>query len=136
MKPLLTITLFSLVFLTFQACGSLPQQTASHIGNSGDRFESGTFAQPFDHEAELIPSFGASKSKAETEGESSFDKQNEAGTGIIFMPVTIQSGFTVTWRMLRFCERLYNNPCTHLRVQAGEPTGFPKAPVSLPDGRD
>jgi hypothetical protein len=135
MKSNLTFSLILLVFLMLQACGSVPQQTVSHIGNSGDRFDSGTFGQPFDRQSELTSTIGFNQPESvpELAGESGFEEQNKSDIGIIFMPVTIQTGLPITWRMLRLCETLYKNPCTHLRVQAGQPGRFPNAPVSLPE---
>lgn len=122
MKSILNILLVVLVYFSFQACGSIPQQTISHIGDSGDSFGSVTADIPFDQQSELTSPFGFTQSEKELESaqESNFDQQNEVDNGIIFMPVSIQNEFIITNRMLRFCETLYKSPCTHLRVQAGQ----------------
>lgn len=133
MTSMLNILFITFTFMAIQACGTVPQQTTSHIGDSSDRFGSGTFDQPFDQQSEKISPIGFTQPEPQPVAESRFDQQNEMEIGIIFMPVSIQNGLIITDRMLRFCETLYKSPCTHLRVQAGRPYAFPRAPVSLPE---
>lgn len=133
MKFILNILFVTITILTIQACGTVPLQTASHIGESSDRFDSGTVDQPFDQQSEKTSPIGFTQPEPQQVSESRFDQQNVSNIGIIFMPVTNQNGFIITDRMLRFCETLFKSPCTHLRVQAGQPYGFPKEPVSLPE---
>lgn len=133
MKSILNILFITFTFMVIQACGTLPLQTTSHIGESSDRFDSGTVDQPFDQQSEKTSPIGFTQPEPQPVAESRFDQQAEMNIGIIFIPVTIQDGFIITDRMLRLCETLFNSPCTHLRVQAGQPYGFPGAPVSLPE---
>lgn len=133
MKTNLTILFIAFTILAIQACGTVPIQTTSHIGDSSDRFGSGTYELPFDQQSEERSPIGFTQPEPQPVAKDRFDQQNELDIGIIFMPVSIQNGFTITDSMLRFCEILYNSPCTHLRVQAGQPYGFPRAPVSLPE---
>lgn len=122
MKSILNIIFILTTILAVQACGTVPLQTTSHIGNSSDRFGSGTYELPVDQQSEKTSPIGFTQ--AEEPGpvvNGRFEQQNELDIGIIFMPVSIQNGFVITDRMLRFCEILYKSPCTHLRVQAGRP---------------
>lgn len=133
MKFILNILFITITLLAIQACGTVPLQTTSHIGDSSDRFGSGTYDSPFDQQSDKTSPIGFNQPEPQPVAEDRFDQQNKMDIGIIFMPATFQNGFTITDRMLRFCETLYKSPCTHLRVQAGQPYGFPRAPVSLPE---
>lgn len=133
MKSTLNILFISITILAIQACGTVPLQTTSHIGDSSDRLGSGTYELPFDQQSEKTSPIGFTQPEEPSPvAEDRFDQQNELDNGIIFMPVSIQNRLKITDSMLRFCEILYKSPCAHLRVQAGQPYGFPKAPVSLP----
>jgi len=136
MKSTLNILLFTLVFLAINACGSVPQQTTSHIGNGGERFGSATADNPFDQQAELTSSFWFSQSEPEAGQEIRLDENNSADIEIILIPVSIHDGFTLSYSTLRFCRILFKQSCSHLASQVRQPYGFPKAPVSLPDGAE
>ena len=131
MKFILNILFITITILTVQACGTVPLQTMSHIGDSSDRFGSGAYDIPFDQQSDKTSPIGFNQQEPEPLAEGRFDQQNEMGIGIIFLPVSIKNGLKITDSMLRLCETLSNSPCTHLRVQAGQPNGFPMAPVSL-----
>jgi len=132
MKSILYISLFTLIFLAFQACGSVPIQTASHIGDNNDRFGSETIDQSFDQQSEQTSSIGYLQLETELPEEKSFDQQNVQEIDIILIPITIQQGFMISDRALRFCQTLLKAPCSHLRQQAGQKGRTPRAPVSSP----
>jgi len=133
MKSILYISLFTLIFLAFQACGSIPIQTASHLGDNGDRFGSETIDESFDQQSDRTSSIGFSQPSQETAEDRSFDQQNGPDIDIILISITIQQGFMISDRALRLCERVLNAPCGILRRQAGQTGQFPRAPVSLPN---
>ena len=132
MKSILTTSLFTLIFLAFQACGSIPIQTASHLGDNGDRFGSEAIDKSFDQQSDRTSSIGFSQPSRETAEDRSFDQQNGPDYDIILIPITIQQGFTISYRSLRFCQTLLKAPCSHLRQQAGQKGRTPRAPVSSP----
>jgi len=132
MKSILTISLFTLIFLAIQACGSIPIQTASHLGDNGDRFGSETIDKSFDQQSEMTSPIGFSQPSRETEEDRSFDQQNGPDYDIILIPITIKRGFTISYRSLRFCQTLLKAPCSHLRQQAGQKGRTPRVPVSRP----
>jgi len=136
MKSILNIFLLTLVSLAIHACGSVPQQTASHIGNGEERFGSPTADNPFDQQAELTSSFGFSQSEPKSGQEINLSESGSADIEIILIPVSIHDGFSLSYSTLRFCRILFKQSCSHLVSQVRQPYGFPKAPVSLPDGAD
>lgn len=120
MKSIVNISLFALIFLAVQACGSLPIQTASHLGGNGDRFGADAINQSFDQQSEMTSPIGFSQPYQEPSEDKNFDQQAGPGIDIILIPITIQQGFMVSDRALRFCETLLKAPCSHLRRQAGQ----------------
>lgn len=134
MRFLLNSLFITLVYVAFQACGSVPQQTVSHINDGGDRFGSSETNLPFDQQSEQTSQVGFSQPEEKEESEEQkFDQENTMNIGIIFMPLPYQGGFSITDRALRTCEVFYDSPCTHLFIQSGRLNRFPAAPVSYSD---
>ncbi len=134
MKSILNISLFTLAFITLQACGSFPQQTASHIHGEGNPVGPSHVeaVNTFDSQSEETSGLSFSQ----PEDVSVLDQTKAAGIGVILIPVSIMEGFTISDRNLRFCRSFFKSSCEHLRQQAGQQNRFPRAPVSFSDEPD
>lgn len=134
MKSILNISLFALAFITLQACGSFPQQTASHIHGEDNHVGPSHMetVNTFDSQSEETSGL----SLRQPEDVSVLDQTKAAGIGVILIPVSIKEGFTISDRTLRFCRTFFNSSCGHLRQQAGQHNRFPRVPVSFSDGSD
>lgn len=134
MRFLLNSVFIAFIFIAFQACGSVPLQTVSHINDGGDRLGSSETTLPFDQQSERTSDIGFSQTDEEEElEEQKFEQENARNIGIIFMPLPYQGGFTFSDRALRTCEIFFDSPCTHLLIQSGKVNRFPAVPVSYSD---
>jgi len=132
MKSILSIPIILLLILVLQACGSFPQQPASHLHDGIDHFGPAGVETENSFDSQSDQTSGLSFSQPENG--SVLKQSNTIGIGVILIPVSIQEGFTISDRTLRFCRSFFKSSCEHLRQQAGQQNRFPRVPVSFSDG--